>query len=71
MGYRKPDWLLGYTSHLETLSCVREMFFFFCNIGNKTLLTLSFGFNGMFSLIYVKDIASPHNIKDADLCHNG
>ena len=43
-----------------------EMFLFFSNIGRKTLLTFSFCFNGMFSLIYIKRITSPHNIKDRD-----
>ena len=56
MGQGKPDWLLGYNTRLETLSRVREMFLFFCNIGKKTLLTLSFCFNEMFSLIYIKGI---------------
>ena len=45
---------------METLSCFREMFLFFC----KTLLTLSFCFNGMFSLTYIKGITSPHYINE-------
>ena len=44
--------------------CVREMFLFLCNM-------LSFCFNGMFSLIYIKGITSPLNIKDGDPCDNG
>ena len=57
-GLRKTWLAAWYNTHVEILSCVREMFLFICNIGKKAL-TLTFCFNGMFSLIFIKGITSP------------
>ena len=55
--------LLAYdNTRMETLTCFRKMFRFPCKTGMNVLLTLSFCFNGTFTIIHIKSITSPHNI---------